>query len=139
MGGSILRGLAFGKPAVVQGEKGFFEPALPETLPHFTYHGWYGLGDGRTDPDRVASLILDALADHDHTRGEWGDAWWLKRYALDVLATQLQSVYEDLVARRNTAPTRAWQLTRNGALLARLRLERAFKRRGRRTDRPEAS
>jgi len=46
MGGSALRALAFGKPLIVQGERGFFQTLTPDSLPDFLWQGWYGVGDG---------------------------------------------------------------------------------------------
>lgn len=45
-GGSALRGMAFGKPLVVVGERGFSELLTPESAPLFLRQGWYGLGAG---------------------------------------------------------------------------------------------
>ncbi len=46
MGGSALRGLAFGKPLIVIGEDGFSELLTPVTVSRFLRHGWYGKGPG---------------------------------------------------------------------------------------------
>lgn len=46
MGGSALRGLAFGKPLIVVGEDGFSEVLTPSSLPTFLRQGWYGRGPG---------------------------------------------------------------------------------------------
>lgn len=46
MGGSALRGMAFGKPLVVVGEEGFSDLLTPETAPRFLQEGWYGIGPG---------------------------------------------------------------------------------------------
>lgn len=46
MGSSALRALAFAKPLIVQGEKGFWELLTPESLPLFLHQGWFGVGPG---------------------------------------------------------------------------------------------
>jgi glycosyltransferase involved in cell wall biosynthesis len=46
MGGSALRGLAFGKPLVVIGEQGFSEILTDDSLGLFLQRGWYGTGPG---------------------------------------------------------------------------------------------
>ncbi|KEO58738.1 glycosyltransferase family 4 protein [Thioclava indica] len=46
MGGSALRGLAFAKPLVVIGERGFARLFTPETVPEFLQNGMFGHGDG---------------------------------------------------------------------------------------------
>lgn len=45
MGGSALRGMAFAKPLIVQGERGFWRLCEPASLAQFEDGGWYGLGD----------------------------------------------------------------------------------------------
>ncbi len=44
MGSSALRSLAFGKPTVVQGERGFWRLLDEQTLDYFLWSGWYGVG-----------------------------------------------------------------------------------------------
>lgn len=46
MGGSALRAMAFAKPVVIVGGKGFAVAFTPETSDWFHYHGIYGVGDG---------------------------------------------------------------------------------------------
>ena len=61
MGGSALRGLAFGKPLVVQGEEGFWQLLTPESAPAFLDQGWYGLADGASaGADRLAATLVRA-------------------------------------------------------------------------------
>jgi glycosyltransferase involved in cell wall biosynthesis len=63
MGGSALRAMAFAKPVVVQGERGFWELLTPQSLEQFLWAGWYGVGadpaDGAT---RLAALLGPLLA-----------------------------------------------------------------------------
>jgi L-malate glycosyltransferase len=47
MGSSALRAMSFGKPLIVQGIEGFFEPLTADSLPEFLWQGWYGHGPGR--------------------------------------------------------------------------------------------
>jgi phosphatidyl-myo-inositol alpha-mannosyltransferase len=49
-GGSALRGMAFGKPLIVVGERGFSELLTPDSAPLFLRQGWYGLGAGSLGP-----------------------------------------------------------------------------------------
>jgi glycosyltransferase involved in cell wall biosynthesis len=63
MGGSALRGLAFGKPLVVQGERGFWQLLTPDTEPVFLRQGWYGIGEGDDGADRLAGILRPLLAD----------------------------------------------------------------------------
>jgi glycosyltransferase involved in cell wall biosynthesis len=59
MGGSALRGLAFGKPLIVVGEEGFSELLTPSSLPMFLRQGWYGKGPGSMGSG--APALADAL------------------------------------------------------------------------------
>ena len=63
MGGSSLRGMAFGKPVIVVGERGFSAPFTPETAPTFYYKGMYGLGDGNPGNDSLARSICNLAED----------------------------------------------------------------------------
>jgi hypothetical protein len=79
MGSSALRAMAFAKPVVVQGESGFWSMLGPDTLDHFLWTGWYGVGASpeagpRNLRDQLQPLIGDA-----QLRFELG------RYALDVV------------------------------------------------------
>lgn len=57
MGGSALRAMAFGKPVIVQGERGFWCTLAPNTLDRFLWTGWYGVGVAGTDG--VAALTAE--------------------------------------------------------------------------------
>src|SRR5262249_26735596 len=53
MGGSALRAMAFAKPVIIIGERGFAAPFNPQTAESFYEKGIYGLGDGGTDNSRL--------------------------------------------------------------------------------------
>ena len=53
MGGSALRGMAFGKPVIIVGERNFSAPFNSDTFENFYYKGIYGLGDGSYKNDRL--------------------------------------------------------------------------------------
>jgi glycosyltransferase involved in cell wall biosynthesis len=57
MGSSALKGMAFGKPLVVQGEQGFWKLLEPATLPIFLAQGFFGHG-GTPDDLRGALTRL---------------------------------------------------------------------------------
>lgn len=64
MGSSALRGMAFGKPLVVQGIEGFWRPLTKETLPTFLWQGWYGQGSGPDGAvDRLRSILGTIISD----------------------------------------------------------------------------
>jgi len=99
-GGSALRGMAFGKPLVVQGDRDFWKLVTPETAPEFLSVGWGGFGSD--DPDwRAAgtarlSGILRPLLDDPAARtrlGEFGRALVVERFSLDHAAAIQEEVY----------------------------------------------
>ena len=108
MGGSALRGMAFGKPLVVQGERGFWELLTPESAPVFLQQGWYGVGsaaNGRASGALKLRQILQALLDDPDTitqLGEYGRALVVERFSIDHAA----AVQEDLYARAADASNR---------------------------------
>ena len=64
MGGSVLRAMAFGKPVVVQGERGFWELLTPQSLDQFLWTGWYGVGSDRAKgASRLAAHLTPLLMD----------------------------------------------------------------------------
>jgi glycosyltransferase involved in cell wall biosynthesis len=92
MGGSALRAMAFGKPVVILGERGFSAPFTPETAAGFHHRGMYGLGDGRADNARLAA-DLRAVAGWPGgpaALGAFSRAYVTRHYALDANAARLE-------------------------------------------------
>lgn len=105
MGGSALKGLAYGKPLVVQGEHGFWALLTPESVDTFLQQGWFGQGDGPGTVDLAA--VLEALAREPDRRaelGRFGLDLVRRRFSLEVAVQRQLEVYEDAVA---AAPSRA--------------------------------
>lgn len=91
MGGSALRGMAFGKPVVVVGERGFSSAFGPETADFFYYKGMYGIGDGNPDNAQLAAAIR-ALATDGEKRarlGEMSRAFVAEHYSLETVSARL--------------------------------------------------
>jgi glycosyltransferase involved in cell wall biosynthesis len=63
MGGSALRAMAFAKPVVILGERGFAELLTADSVSTFLWQGFYGLGDNDKRPERLAQLLRPLLAD----------------------------------------------------------------------------
>ncbi len=64
MGSSILRGMAFGTPAIVVGEDGFSLTVTPDNVEAINDVGFYGLGDGvDTGAKRLAGEIAGLIED----------------------------------------------------------------------------
>lgn len=99
MGGSALRGMAFGKPLIVQGERGYWRLLTPESAPEFLYQGWYGLGsdiDGRTaGAARLEKMLRDLLEDPARWRelGGFGRALVVSRFSLEQAAATAEGTY----------------------------------------------
>lgn len=96
MGGSALRGLAFAKPLVVQGEQGFWSLLTPASLPDFLWHGWYGFGkDAARGHDKLANILVDLLPDAGRRAelGRFGLQTVRERYSLAQAAAIQLGVY----------------------------------------------
>ncbi|MGO4248741.1 glycosyltransferase family 4 protein [Paenarthrobacter sp. RAF54_2] len=105
MGGSALRGLSFGKPLVVQGERGFWELLTSESLPSFLWQGWYGFGPGTAGEGHIAlAAILRQLMDDDQLRlglGSFGRQIVEERYSLDSAGRRQDLLYQRFAASRH--------------------------------------
>jgi len=97
MGGSILRGMAFGKPAVVLGENGFACTFDEESSKTFLYRGFFGTEDVSA---RVGTLReqLEKLCANPGRRdalGAYSSGIIRERFALPVLAASVDELYRD--------------------------------------------
>lgn len=92
MGGSALRGMAFGKSVIVVGEQGFSSPLTPETAGSFYYKGIYGLGNGTHN---IESLEADIrwCAEHPAERsalGQFSRQFVMRYFSLEVVCARLE-------------------------------------------------
>jgi L-malate glycosyltransferase len=96
MGGSSLRGMAFGKPVVVVGEAGFASTFTPATADHFYNDGMFGVGDGGDDNLHLISAIHELATDADlrASLGAFSREFALKHFSLDEVGTRLSRFYE---------------------------------------------
>jgi glycosyltransferase involved in cell wall biosynthesis len=96
MGSSALRAMAFGKPLIVQGERGFWKMLTPDTESLFLHQGWYGIGDGSDGALRFEALVRKLYSD-DLLRtelGEYARKLVLARYSLERAATLQERIYD---------------------------------------------
>lgn len=96
MGGSALRGMAFAKPLIVQGEAGFWKLCDEKTLPNFLADGWYGIGNGQNGVSELTAA-LDGLVQSSDMRqrlGKFGRELVVNRFSLESAANTQLSVYE---------------------------------------------
>jgi glycosyltransferase involved in cell wall biosynthesis len=121
-GGSALRSLAFAKPLIVQGERGFFELLTPETEKTFLSQGWYGLAGGPHEgPARLESVLRTLTGDPAlrHRLGEYGRRLVVDRFSLERAAKTQVDIYEQALTERPT-PLHALS-TATGVLTHKLR------------------
>ncbi|MDQ1433535.1 MAG: hypothetical protein QOF59_351 [Actinomycetota bacterium] len=117
MGGSILRGMAFGKPCIVLGEQGFSDVFEPSTAKMFFWQGYYGLGDGDLSPEPLAHQLrrLVASADLRAELARFSLDTIEQRYALAPLAADLDALYRTTVDQRLARPVEWAEAARLGA------------------------
>lgn len=91
MGGSALRGLAFAKPLVVVGDKGFATAFTPTSAPGFAETGMYGIGDGSPEHRNMLDA-LRPLAQRPQLRAQlspFGREYVMRYHDLGRVGTQL--------------------------------------------------
>jgi glycosyltransferase involved in cell wall biosynthesis len=100
MGGSALRALAFGRPLVVQGEKGFWELLTPDTCGLFLQQGWYGVADGTGGATRLATILRALVADPARRAelGAYGRRLAEERFSLSGAALAQERIYAEALA-----------------------------------------
>ena len=101
MGGSALRGMAFAKPVVIVGERGFSAPFTPETAKDFYYKGMYGLGDGNPGNADLLSAIRH-LAENRRTLaslGEFSREFVLQHFSLDTVSARFAGFCRNVLER----------------------------------------
>lgn len=137
MGSSILRAMAFGKPAIVQGERGFWSIVDAESVSLFRHQGWCGFGDGSDGAPLLASLLGRLLANPIAAarNADLGRRVVLEHYSLQRMATDLAGIYASLAKNPVPRPSRltdflatTYWLARTEASGAVRRLERRFRR-----------
>ena len=124
MGGSALRTLAFAKPIVVLGEKGFSLPFDESTVGYFRQHGYYGLGKGTETPADLAAQIAPMIEDSLLRKelGEFGRGVVVEHYGLDPAARGLEELYRRVAAAPAHRTTTAREGARTVAMLTARRL-----------------
>ncbi len=102
MGGSALRGMAFGKPVVIVGAQGFSAPFTPETVGAFYHKGLYGRGDGSPSNTRLVGDIRE-LAEHPgnlSVLGEFSRQFVLKHFALETVSARFADFCHNAAANK---------------------------------------
>ncbi|MGY1733776.1 glycosyltransferase [Geodermatophilus sp. SYSU D01045] len=139
MGSSAMKGMAFGKPLVVQGSNGYWRLLTPETVPEFLEQGWYGHGQG--DGAALLERVLDDLLDDPAQLvplGALGRRLVTDRFSLTAAAARQEEVYRGALARRLTRAEVARRLARPAVRLAKFQAVEASPRLQGWADRREA-
>jgi hypothetical protein len=132
MGSSAQKGAAFGKPVVIQGEKGYWEVLTPATLPTYLRQNFYGIGDGSDGAPRLARILTDLAGDRLRWAelGAFGRSTALSVFSNDAAAERVAAICEDLVARREPLDRRAAGLLRASGWFAGFRVVEVGRRLG---------
>lgn len=115
MGSSVLRGMAFGKPAVVLGAAGFTRSVTDVTLPDFRRTGFYGTGDGTPYLIHAALDYLASESGECRGRGAWSRSVVEAHYSLASAVGQLEGIYRGAITRRSGAAHRTVSLVHSAA------------------------
>jgi hypothetical protein len=122
MGSSALKGMAFNKPLIVQGENGFWRGLDPESLPLFLEEGWWGHG-GRGAHDLMPILTeLAAAPMRRHELGEFSRKVVVERFSLNETTEQLISIFDEVLANPVSPIARIHSLVRTAVEVAKFRV-----------------
>lgn len=128
MGGSALRGMAFGKPLIVQGEQAFWQLCDEDSVHLFLEGGWYGLGKGGDGAARLRAELAPLLSDAPRRArlGKLARALVVDRFSLDHAARLQLEIY----ARSLDQPRRSdlREVARTLALLGWYKIQRRWQR-----------
>lgn len=131
MGSSALKGMAHGRPLVVQGEGGFWRLFDEGSAPSFRRNGWWGQGGAGTSD--LVTILHTVIADP--ARRAWlgsiGRDLVLTHYDLERATDQVITLYD-----RVLAPTRRQRIAAAARMGADMIAFKAALARHRRGDRP---
>jgi glycosyltransferase involved in cell wall biosynthesis len=94
MGGSALRAMAFARPVVIAGERGFAAPFNPSTAEFFYRTGIYGIGDGNGANAELTTIIreLAERADLLPALGEFSRQFAVRHFSLEAVSAKLSDL-----------------------------------------------
>ena len=128
MGSSVLRGMAFGKPVVVQGDRGAWRALTRDTLAGFLHDGWLseGPGDGADLERELTPLLADPGLRAQ--RGALGRGVVVDAYGLASAGRRQEAVYVDALATRPSESVRREALARCAVDVAKFKASLARQR-----------
>ena len=118
MGGSALRAMAFAKPVIVVGERGFASLLTPGNAQFFHYFGMYGRGDGKNGNEHFAA-DLRMLTMQPELRAELGRfsrEFVVNHFALSTVCAGLDEFCRDAVTNVPRLPSAAADGIRTAAV-----------------------
>jgi hypothetical protein len=119
MGASALRGMAFMKPVVIVGERGFCAPFDPSTADDFYYKGIYGLGDGDPRNQRLLEIINGLVQNPERftTLGRFSREFVVQHFAVETIAARLDAFMRQTMSRPGKFHAAAVDGARTAAVL----------------------
>lgn len=131
MGTSILRGMAFAKPAICVGLQGFSEVVMPSTMDHFRKNGFFGMGNGGLGADRLPDQLTRLLSDESlrEELGRFSREVACQRFSLSTAARRLERIYEQAISERPSLPKRISEATSFLGRVGTRRVRRGLQRR----------
>lgn len=102
MGSSALRGMAFAKPVLIVGERGFSALFDEQTADTFHYVGMYGVGDGDGDNHRLIANLHALVERPDRLEGlgAFSRRFVLSHFALEAVVARLDELCLSTAKRR---------------------------------------
>lgn len=123
MGSSALKGMAFSKPLIVQGQRGFWKLLDQTTLPAFLADGWYGDGG---DGEPILEGILMTLFKDAGLRekfGRFGRSVVEERFGLGCAIAKQAAIYDEVLNGVHDQRERAVSLRRAAFGVAKYKAE----------------
>ena len=138
MGTSAQKGMAFAKPVVIQGERGYWETVTPAGMPQYLHHNFYGLGDGTDGAPRLAAIIGELAGDRGRwpELGEFGRKTALAIFSNEAAADRVLEICADVAGRPEGSGRRAAGVLRASGMFAGIRAVDLGRRAGTRLRHP---
>lgn len=124
MGGSALRGMAFGKPVIIVGEQGFSAPFTPETAESFYYKGFFGLGSAHRNNNQLVADIrgIAEAPERFSVLGDFARQFAVRHYSLETVSSRLSEVCRSAANAMPALPISVADGFRSAAVYVRERL-----------------
>lgn len=124
MGGSALRGMAFGKPVIIVGERGFSAPFTAETADTFYYRGMFGSAATQQPVDTLACTIRRLIISPQQlpAYGDFSRRFVIRHFSLQTVSQRLLTLCYNAVQTRPPLRATMADALRSLALYLRHRL-----------------